>query len=79
MSQSQQIYRNIEKKNCQYFAVLSEKIKIKNFRFLTFLANIIIVTALKIYCTVFENHRKSLIQLASEASYVYILSGQKLI
>ena len=27
--------------------------------------------------TVFENHRKSLI--ASEASYVYILSGQKLI
>ena len=31
---------------------------------------------------VFENHRKSLIQLfniASEASYVYILSGQKLI
>ena len=30
-------------------------------------------------CTVFENHRKSLINLASEASYVYILSGQKLI
>ena len=32
-------------------------------------------------CTVFENHRKSLIQhcIASEASYVYILSEQKLI
>ena len=30
-------------------------------------------------CIVFENHRKSLINLASEASYVYILSGQKLI
>ena len=29
-------------------------------------------------CTVFENHIKSLIQ-QSEASYVYILSGQKLI
>ena len=30
--------------------------------------------------TVFENHRKSLIQhFASEASYVYILSGQKLL
>ena len=32
--------------------------------------------------TVFENHRKSLIQqfnMASEASYVYILSEQKLI
>ena len=31
--------------------------------------------------TVFENHRKSLIFniIASEASYVYILSGQKLI
>ena len=29
------------------------------------------------FYTVFENHRKSLI--ASEASYVYILSGQKLI
>ena len=27
----------------------------------------------------FENHRKSLINIASEASYVYILSGQKLI
>ena len=27
----------------------------------------------------FDNHRKSLIQHASEASYVYILSGQKLI
>ena len=26
---------------------------------------------------VFENHRKSLINIASEASYVYILSGQK--
>ena len=30
-------------------------------------------------CTVFENHRKCLIQNASEASYVYILSGQKFI
>ena len=30
--------------------------------------------------TVFENHRKSLaFNIASEASYVYILSGQKLI
>ena len=29
-------------------------------------------------CTVFENHRKSLI-LASEVSYIYILSGQKFI
>ena len=29
--------------------------------------------------TVVENHRKSLINIASEASYVYILSGQKLI
>ena len=28
-------------------------------------------------CTVFENHRKSLI--VSEANYVYILSGQKFI
>ena len=29
---------------------------------------------------VFENHRKSLIQnIASEASFVYILSGQKFI
>ena len=33
------------------------------------------------YCTAFENHRKSLIQHCerSEASYVYFLSGQKLI
>ena len=31
------------------------------------------------YFTVFDNHRKSLLQHASEASYVYILSGQKLI
>ena len=31
------------------------------------------------YFTVFDNHRKSLIQHASEASYVYILSRQKLI
>ena len=29
--------------------------------------------------TVFENHRKNLILIASEASYVYNLSGQKLI
>ena len=29
--------------------------------------------------TVFENRRKSLINIASEASYVYILSGQKFI
>ena len=29
--------------------------------------------------TVFKNHRKSIIQIASEASYVYILSGQKFI
>ena len=25
-------------------------------------------------CTVFENHRKSLINIASEASYIYILT-----
>ena len=31
-----------------------------------------------IYHTVFENHRKSL-NISSEASYVYILTGQKLI
>ena len=30
------------------------------------------------HCTVFENHRKSLIQHC-EQSYIYILSGQKLI
>ena len=29
--------------------------------------------------TVFENHRKCLIQIASEASYVYILSWQRFI
>ena len=29
--------------------------------------------------TVFENHRKSLNYIVSEASYVYILSGQKFI
>ena len=29
--------------------------------------------------TVFENHRKSLTNIASEASYIYILNGQKLI
>ena len=29
--------------------------------------------------TVFENHRKVSFIIASEASYVYILSGQKLI
>ena len=29
--------------------------------------------------TVFENHRKVSFNIASEASYVYILSGQKLI
>ena len=28
---------------------------------------------------VFENHRKVSLNIASEASYVYILSGQKLI
>ena len=33
---------------------------------------------LLLFLTVFENHRKSLIQ-RSEASYVYILSEQKLI
>ena len=29
--------------------------------------------------TVFENHRKVSFDIASEASYIYILSGQKLI
>ena len=29
--------------------------------------------------TVFENHRKVLFNIASEPSYVYILSGQKFI
>ena len=32
-----------------------------------------------ITCTVFENHRKVSFNIASEASYVYILRGQKLI
>ena len=31
------------------------------------------------FFTVFENHRKSLIQNWDKASYVYILSGQKFI
>ena len=31
------------------------------------------------YITVFENHKKVSFNIASEASYVYILSGQKLI
>ena len=32
------------------------------------------------FCTVFENHKKKVaFEIASEASYVYILSGQKLI
>ena len=34
---------------------------------------------LKYKCTVVENHRKVSFNIASEASYVYILSGQKLI
>ena len=33
----------------------------------------------KILITVFENHKKVSFNIASEASYVYILSGQKLI
>ena len=31
------------------------------------------------YNTVFENHKKVAFNIASEASYVYILSGQKFI
>ena len=36
------------------------------------------ISQLQFSVTVFENHRKSL-NIASEASYVYILSGQKFI
>ena len=40
---------------------------------------VVLTTNQSVHCTLLENHKKVSFNTASEASYVYILSGRKLI